>query len=77
MSAYQSAQAFASQARGMLNETRALLPVTSATKSTIAKVANDFPQFKNAIGSKSPYGNVASLVPKTIYPDLDRVFRLK
>jgi hypothetical protein len=79
MSAYQSAQALASQAQGMLTETKALLPtnVTSATTSTIAKVANDLSQLKNAIDTKSPYGNVASLAQKTIYPDLDGAFRLK
>ena len=79
MSAYQSAQALASQAQGMLNETKSLLPTnaTSATTSIIAKVANDLSQLKNAIDSKSPYGNVASIVQKTIYPDLDGAFRLK
>jgi hypothetical protein len=79
MSAYQSAQALASQAQGMLTETKALLPtnVTSATTSTIAKVASDLSQLKNVIDTKSPYGNVASLVQKTIYPDLDGAFRLK
>jgi hypothetical protein len=78
-SAYQSAQALALQAQGMLTETKALLPtnVTSTTPSTIAKVANDLSQLKNAIDTKSPYGNVASLVQKTIYLDLDRTFRLK
>ena len=79
MSAYQSAQALASQAQQMLTETKALLPtnVTSATTSTIAKVANDLSQLKNAIDTKSPYGNVASLVQKTIYPDLNAAFGLK
>jgi hypothetical protein len=79
MSAYQSAQALTSQAKGMLTETKALLPthVTSATTSTIAKVANDLSQLKNVIDTKSPYGNVANLVQKTIYQDLDRAFRLK
>ena len=79
MSAFQSAQALASQAQGMLTETKSLLPTnaTSATTSTIAKVANHLSQLKNAIDTKSPYGNVASLVQKTIYPDLDGAFRLK
>jgi hypothetical protein len=79
MSAYQSAQTLASQAQGMLTETKSLLPTnaTSATTSTIAKVANDLSQLKNAIDTKSPYGNVASIVQKTIYPDLDGAFRLK
>jgi hypothetical protein len=79
MSAFQSAQALASQAQGMLTETESLLPTnaTSATTSTIVKVPNDLSQLKNAIDSKSPYGNVASIVQKTIYPDLDGAFRLK
>jgi hypothetical protein len=79
MSAYQSAQALASQAQGMLTETKSLLPTnaTSATTSTVAKAAIDLSQLKNAIDSKSPYGNVASIVQKTIYPDLDGAFRLK
>ena len=79
MSAYQSAQALPSQAQGMLIQTKSLFPTnaTSATTSTIAKVANDLSQLKNAIDTKSPYGNVASLVQKTIYPDLDGAFRLK
>jgi len=79
MSAFQSAQALASQAQGMLTETESLLPTNaiSATTSTIAKVANDLSQLKNSIDSKSPYGNVASMVQKTIYPDLDGAFRLK
>ena len=66
MSAYQSAQALASQAQGMLTETKALLPtnVTSTTPSIIAKVANDLSQLKNAIDTKSPYGNVARLHPE-------------
>ncbi|MFZ0893482.1 MAG: hypothetical protein WAZ77_03170 [Candidatus Nitrosopolaris sp.] len=78
MSAYQSAQALPSQAQGMLTQTKSLLPTnaTSATPSTIAKVANDLSQLKNAIDTKRPYGNVASLV-QTIYPDLDGAFRLK
>jgi hypothetical protein len=79
MSAYQNAQAFASAAPGMLTETKALLPknVTSTTTLTIAKVADDLSQLKNTIDTRSPYGNVASLVQKTIYPDLNAAFRLK
>lgn len=79
MSAYQSALALVSQAQGMLTEAKALLPtnVTSTTTLTIAKVANDLSQLKNTIDTKSPYDNVASLVQKTIYPDLNAAFRLK
>jgi hypothetical protein len=79
MSAYQIAQALVSQARGMLTDAKALLPtnVSSTTTLTIAKVANDLSQLKNIIDTKSPYNNVASLVQKTIYPDLNAAFRLK
>lgn len=79
MSAYQSAQALVSEAQGMLTEAKALLPtnVTSMTTLTIAKVANDLLQLKNTIDTKGPYDNVASLVQKTIYPDLNKAFRLK
>ena len=79
MSAYQSAQALASQAQHMFTEAKTLIPsnVTSTVTLTITKVANDLSQLKNAIDGKSPYDNVASLVQKTIYPDLNAVFRLK
>jgi hypothetical protein len=79
MSGYQSAHALALQAQGVFTETKSLLPTnaTSATTSTIAKVGNDLSQLKNSIDSKSPYGNVASVVQKIIYPDLDGAFRLK
>ena len=79
MSAYQNAQALVSQAQGMLTEAIALLltNVTSTTTLTIAKVANDLSQLKNSIDTKGPYDNVASLVQKTIYPDLNPTFRLK
>ena len=79
MSAYQSAQALASQAQRMLTETKALLPanVTSTTTLTITRIGNDLSQLKNTIDTKSPYGNVASLVQKTIYPDLNAAFGLK
>jgi hypothetical protein len=79
MSAYQSAQALVSQSQGMLTDAKALLPtnVTSTTTLTIAKVANDLSQLKNIIDTKSQYDNVANLVQKTIYPDLNATFRLK
>ncbi|PWU80277.1 MAG: hypothetical protein DLM72_12870 [Candidatus Nitrosopolaris wilkensis] len=77
MSAYQSAQALTSQAKVMLTEALLSTHVTSATTSTIAKVANDLSQLKDVIDTRSPYGNVASLVQVTIYQDLDRAFRLK
>ncbi|MDQ6667035.1 MAG: hypothetical protein M3Y53_02285 [Thermoproteota archaeon] len=79
VSAYQSTQALASQAQRMLTETRTLPPtnVTSTTTLTITKIANDLLQLKNTIDTKSPYGNLGSLVQKTIYPDLNAAFGLK
>ena len=77
MSAYQSAKALASQAQRMFTETKTLLPSNVTSTLTITKVANDLSQLKNTIDGKSPYDNVASLVQKTIYPDLNAVFRLK
>lgn len=78
MSAYQSAQALASQAQDMVTQTKTLPSnTTSATTSTILKVANDLSQLKNTIETKSPYDKVSSLVQKTIYPDLDVAFHMK
>ena len=79
ISAYQSAQALASQAQHMFTEAKTLLPsnVTSTATLTINKVANDLSQLKTTIDGKSPYDNVTSLVQKTIYPDMNAVFRLK
>jgi hypothetical protein len=79
MSAYQSTQALASEAQDMLTQTKTLLPsnTTTNTTSTIPKVANELSQLKKSIDTKSPYGNVASLVQKTIYPDLNAAVRLK
>src|SRR5438876_5881381 len=57
MSAYQSAQALASQAQEMVTQTKTLLPsnTTSATTSIIFKVANDLSQLENTIETKSPF----------------------
>jgi hypothetical protein len=79
MSAYQSAQALASQAQELVTQTKTFLPSnkTSATTSTVFKVANDLSQLKNIIEAKSPYDKVSSLVQMTIYPDLDVAFHMK
>jgi hypothetical protein len=83
MSAYQSAQALASQAQSMLSQIKTAVPAnatssvtTTATTSAITKVNNDLSQLKNSIDMKSPYEKVASLVQKTIYPDLKAAFKL-
>lgn len=79
MSAYQSAQALASQTQGMLFQAKSVIPAnaTSATKAAIAKLDTDLSQLKKTIDEKVPYDKVASLVQKTIYPDIDAAFHLR
>jgi hypothetical protein len=79
ISAYQSAQALASQTQGMLFQAKSVVPAnaTSATKTAIAKVATDLSQLKSTIDEKDPYDKVASIVQKTIYPDIDAAFHLR
>jgi hypothetical protein len=79
MSAYQSAQALASQTQGMLFQAKSVVPAnaTSATKAEIAKLATDLSQLKSTIDEKDPYDKVARLVQKTIYPDIDAAFHLR
>jgi hypothetical protein len=79
MSAYQSAQALASQTQGMLFQAKSVVPsnATSATKEAIAKLGTDLSQLKSIIDEKGPYDKVASLVQKTIYPDIDAAFHLR
>ena len=79
MSAYHSAQALASQTQGMLFQAKSVIPVnaTSATKAAIAKLDTDLSQLKKTIDEKVPYDKVASLVQKTIYPDIDATFHLR
>ena len=84
MSAYQSAQVLASQAQSMISQIKTTVPAnatssvttTTTTTSAITKVDNDLSQLKNSIDMKSPYEKVASLVQKTIYPDLKAAFKL-
>jgi hypothetical protein len=79
ISAYQSAQALALQSQGMLTQAKSVIPTnaTSATKAAVAKIDVDLPQLKKTIDEKNPYDKVASLVQKTIYPDIDAAFHLK
>ena len=76
MSAYQSAQALASQSQGMLAQAKSVIPInaTSATKAAVAKLDVDLSQLKKTIDEKNPYDKVASLVQKTIYPNIDAAF---
>jgi len=79
MSAYQSAKALSSQAEKTLSQAKSVTPAnaTATTKAAIAKLATDLSQLKSSIDAKDPYDKVATLVVKTIYPDLDAAFRLK
>jgi hypothetical protein len=79
MSAYQGAQALASQAQKMLSQAKSVIPTndTSTAKASIAKLVTDLSQLKSTIDSKDPYNKVFSLVQNTIYPDLDAAFHLK
>jgi hypothetical protein len=79
MSAYQSAQGLASQTHGMLIQAKSVIPAnaTSATKAAVAKLDVDLSQLKKTIDEKNPYDKVASLVQKTVYPDIDTAFHLK
>jgi hypothetical protein len=79
MSAYQSAQALASQAHGMLFQAKSVIPTnaTSATKVAMAKLDVDLTHLKKTIDEKDPYDKVAILIQKTIYPDIDTAFHLK
>jgi hypothetical protein len=86
MSAYQSAQALASQAQSMISQIKTAVPANATnatssvtatiTTSAITRVDNDLSQLKNSIDVKSPYEKVANLVQKTIYPDLKAAFNL-
>jgi hypothetical protein len=79
MSAYQSAKALASQAEKMLSQAKSIIPAnaTATTKAAIVKLTTDISQLKSSIDAKDPYEKVATLVMKTIYPDIDAAFRLK
>ena len=78
MSAYQSTQGLASQTHGMLIQAESVIPAnaTSTTKAAVAKLDVDLSQLKKTIDEKNPYDKVASLVQKTIYPDIDAAFHL-
>lgn len=79
MSAYQSAKALSSQSEKMLSQAKSVIPAnaTATTKAAVVKLATDLSQLKSSIEAKAPYEKVATLVMKTIYPDLDAAFRLK
>lgn len=79
MSAYQSAQALASQTQAMLIQAKSVIPAnaTSTTKAAVAKLDVDLSQLKKTINEKNPYDKAATLVQKTIYPDIDTALHLK
>jgi hypothetical protein len=76
---YQSAQALASKAEEMFNETKTLMSsnaMSSSSSSDIAKVGNDLSQLKSDIDAKKPYDSVATLIDSTIQPDIKAAFNL-
>ena len=73
MSAYQSAQGLASQTQGLLIQAKSIISANAA----VAKLDVDLSQLKKTIDEKNPYDKVASLVQKTVYPDIDTAFHLK
>jgi hypothetical protein len=79
MSAYQSAQGLALHQHGMLIQAKSVIPTnaTSTTKAAVAKLDVDLYQLKKTIDEKNPYDKVASLIQKTVYPDIDAAFPLR
>ncbi|HZC20823.1 MAG TPA: hypothetical protein VE223_04185 [Nitrososphaeraceae archaeon] len=80
MSAFQSAQALSSQSQSVLSQAKSFIPkneTSAATLSSISKVASDIAQLKGGIDTKLPYQRIASLVQKTVYPDINTAFHLK
>jgi 6-pyruvoyl-tetrahydropterin synthase len=73
MSAYQTAKALISQAQDMFTHTKSLVPsnATSTTNTALTKFASDLSQLKSLVDAKAPYEKVATLVQKTVYPDIN------
>jgi glutaredoxin 2 len=74
MSAYQTAKSLTSQAQDMFTQAKSLVPsnATSTTKTAMTNIASELTQLKNLVDGKSPYEKVATLVQKTVYPDIDK-----
>lgn len=79
MSAYQTAKSLTSQAQDMFTQAKSLVPsnATSTTKTAMTNIASDLSQLKNLVDGKSPYEKVATLVQKTVYPDIDKSIGMK
>jgi hypothetical protein len=79
MSAYQTAKSLSSQAQDMFTQAKSLVPsnATSTTKTAMTNIASDLSQLKNLVDGKSPYEKVATLVQKTVYPDIDKSIGMK
>jgi hypothetical protein len=43
----------------------------------MSNIANGLSQLKSLVDSKSPYEKVATLVQKTVYPDIDKALGMK
>ncbi|MGB8934434.1 MAG: hypothetical protein WCC17_04940 [Candidatus Nitrosopolaris sp.] len=61
----------ASQAQGMISQAKSVIPTNATSTTKLAITKKHLSQLKNTIDSIDPYDKVASLVQKTIYPDLD------
>jgi hypothetical protein len=79
MSAYQTAKSLTPQAQDMFSQAKSLVPsnATSTTKTAMTNIASDLSQLKNLVDGKSPYEKVATLVQKTVYPDIDKSISMK
>jgi hypothetical protein len=79
MSAYQTAKSLTSQAQDMFTQAKSLVSsnATSTTKTAMTNIASDLSQLKNLVDGKSSYEKVATLVHKTVYPDIDKSIGMK
>jgi len=73
MSAYQTAKALTSQAQDMFTHTKSLVQsnATSTTKTALTKFASDLSQLRGLVDAKAPYEKIATLVQKSVYPDIN------
>ena len=79
MSAYQTAKSLTSQTQEMFTQAKSLVPsnATSTTKTAMANIATGLTQLKNLVDTKSPYEKVATMVQKTIYPEINKAIGMK
>ncbi len=73
MSAYQTAKALTPQAQDMFTHAKTLVPsnATSTTNTALTKIGSDLSQLKSLVDAKAPYEKIATLVQKSVYPDIN------